>query len=157
MGKKRGRRGIERLVATYGDAVTRLDTPLWRTCWTDDATWLLGDRTATGIQAVVEQWSNATRALDFAAHVAFAVGIAVDGDRARGRWYVQEILKPREAGPMLLFGTYDDRYRCDDGVWRFEQRRFSFLFRSALPADGVAWFKVPKELDVPFGKPFDQR
>ena len=149
--KKSGRRAIERLVATYGDAVTRRDTELWRSLWAEDATWSLGDRTASGIDAVVDLWSNATRALEFVAHVAFPAGLAVDGDRAHGRWYVQEIIKAQGAGPMLLFGRYDDDYRRDEKRWRFQKRRFSFLFRSALPADGAASTALPKDLDVPFG------
>ena len=148
--KKSGRRAIERLVATYGDAVTRRDTALWRSLWAEDATWILGDRTANGIDAVVDLWRNATRALEFIAHVAFPAGLAVDGDRARGRWYVQEIIKAQAAGPMLLFGRYDDDYRREDDRWRFEQRRFSFLFRSTLPADAAAWTALPKDLDRAF-------
>ena len=69
--KSKARRDIEDLVGSYGDAVTRRDNTLWRSLWAEDATWILGDRTVTGIAAVFGHYENLLKRLQFAAHVAF--------------------------------------------------------------------------------------
>lgn len=147
--KSKGRRDIEDLVASYCDAVTRRDNALWRSLWAEDATWLLGDRSVTGIAAVFALYESAVKPFQFVAHMAFPVGVQVEGDAARGRWYVQEILKPESGPPLLLLGMYDDRYRRIDGKWQFSDRRFSFLFQGALP-DGATAIPLPADVNVPF-------
>lgn len=147
--KSKARRDIEDLVGSYGDAVTRRDYVLWRSLWADDATWTLGDRTATGLVDVFAMYETAIKPLQFVAHVAFPVGVLVEGDTARGRWYVQEILKPQVGPSMLLFGMYNDRYRRIDARWRFAARRFSFLFQSALP-EGATAVPLPADVNAPF-------
>jgi hypothetical protein len=135
--KGKARRDIEDLVGRYCDAVTRRDNALWRSLWTEDATWVLGDRTASGIGAVFALYDGAVKPFQFISHVAFPSGVQVEGDAARGRWYVQEILRP------------DDRYRRIDGKWRFADRRFSFLFQGKLP-DGATAIPLAADANVPF-------
>jgi ketosteroid isomerase-like protein len=147
--KSKARRDIEDLVGSYGDAVTRRDHALWRSLWADDATWLLGDLSVTGIAAVVTLYENAIKPLQFVAHVAFPVGVHVEGEAARGRWYVQEVVKPQNGPSMLLFGMYNDHYRRIGEKWRFADRRFSFLFQSALP-EGATAVPLPAEVNAPF-------
>jgi hypothetical protein len=147
--KNKARRDIEDLLGSYGDAVTRRDNTLWRSLWAEDATWTLGDSTATGLAAIAALYENATKPLQFIAHVAFPVGVQVEGDAARGRWYVQEIVKSESGPSMLLFGMYNDRYRRIDKAWRFADRRFSFLFQSALP-EGAMAIPLPADVNVPF-------
>jgi uncharacterized protein (TIGR02246 family) len=143
------RRAIEDLVGSYGDAVTRRDNALWRSLWADDATWVLGDRTSIGLTAIFASYEKAIMPLQFAAHVVFPVGVQVDGDTARGRWYVQEILKTENGPSMLLFGMYNDRYRRVDARWRFAIRRFNFLFQSVLP-EGATAVPLPADVNTPF-------
>ena len=50
---------------------------------------------------------------------------------------------------MLLFGVYNDRYRCIDEKWRFAQRRFSFMFQGALAPDAVTTL-LPGDANAPF-------
>ena len=147
--KSKARRDIEDLVRRYCDAVTRRDNALWRSLWAEDATWVLGDRTATGIGEVFALYDGAVKPLQFVAHMAFPVGVQVEGDAARGRWYVQEIVKLESGACMLLLGMYDDRYRRIDGKWRFADRRFSFLFQGTLP-DGATAIPLPADANVPF-------
>jgi hypothetical protein len=147
--KGKARRDIEDLVGSYGDAVTRRDNTLWRSLWAEDASWVLGDRTATGAAAVFALYERAITPIQFVAHVAFPAGIQVEGDAARGRWYVQEIIKPQSGPSMLLFGMYNDRYRRIEKKWRFAERRFSFLLQSALP-DGATSTALPPDVNVPF-------
>lgn len=147
--KSKARRDIEDLVGAYGDAVTRRDNRLWRSLWAEDATWVLGDRTVAGIAAVFGHYENLLKRLQFAAHVAFPAGLKVDGNAARARWYVQEILKFADGQSMLLFGVYNDRYRRIDKEWRFAERRFSFLFQGALAPDALTT-PLPVDANAPF-------
>jgi hypothetical protein len=63
-------------------------------------------------------------------HIAINIWIReVDGDRARSRAYFQ--LVHLTTGEIVAYGTYtDDPVRCDDGRWRFKERRVQFEWTS---------------------------
>ena len=44
----------------------------------------------------------------------------IDGDTARGRWYVSEHLRRSNGALELLLAWYDDTYARVDGEWRFD-------------------------------------
>jgi len=53
--------------------------------------------------------------------------IEIDGDRARGHWYVSEHGRTTAGERTDVLGRYEDEYvRSPDG-WRFSSRTFEFL------------------------------
>ena len=75
--------------------------------------------------------------------------LRIDGDRARGRCSVQEVLQLPDGGARQIFGVYHDQFvRADD--WHFAHRRFDVLLARPIDlseADVVPW---PEDVDPDF-------
>jgi len=58
----------------------------------------------------------------------------VDEDRARGTWYLQDIMLHLEAG-VRLYGSaiYEDAYRKIDGVWKIVETGYHRVFEALEP------------------------
>jgi hypothetical protein len=78
-------------------------------------------------------------------HIAINVWIRdVDGDEARSQAYFQ--LVHLKTGQIVAYGKYTDTpVRCDDGRWRFKERRVQFEWTS----EAYAREREPKA--VPLG------
>ncbi len=145
------RQAINDLVGLYGDAVIRHDAKTWRSLWTDDAEWSLMGMTTSGRQDIGDMWENAMAGFPFAVHVAYPMLVIVESDTARGRWYIQEILREAEGPANTVFGVYTDRYQKIDGQWLFSYRRFDLMYRGPLPEEGMTLMPYPEDLNEPFG------
>lgn len=118
---------IQRLVHRYSEAVVLRDAEQWGSCWADDATWDLGrGRLVRGKAAIVELWTSAMAGMAAVVqlvHNGDARMDADDGDRAVGRWFIDERYRRSNGEPGMLIAHYDDAYvRGDDHAWRFETR-----------------------------------
>lgn len=127
---------IRRLLGTYADAVCRRDAGQWGATWATDGVWELGPgRSVEGRTAMVALWSSIMAGFEGVLH-SYGDGWAdLDdaGGVGTGRWYVSEVLKPAGKDPYLMTGYYDDRYRREDGEWRFAGRSLTPIYRG--PAD----------------------
>jgi hypothetical protein len=69
--------------------------------------------------------------------------IEVDGDKARGIWYIFgpfTATTPRGEVACWLQGKYDCDFVCENGEWKFE--RFGFTLNLLSPYDD-GWLKTP--------------
>ena len=140
---------INALLARYADAVVRRDPEDWIATWAPDATWYLAGTEITGRDAILDTWQRAMAGFPFVIHTASPPVLRIDGDRARGRCSVQEVLQLPDGGARQIFGMYHDHFvRSDD--WQFAHRRFDVLLARPIDlseADVVPW---PEDVDPDF-------
>jgi hypothetical protein len=150
--------GIRRLQAAYADAVNRRAWDEVAPLFVDGAPVRLDTRSgevlrfeggaaiASFIEGAVERFAF----FEFVvlnAHVTFP-----DGPRAGTaacRLFMCELRTGREDGRLTTaFGLYHDRYRQDGGRWRFAERRYHSVARTAADLDV---FPLPTHpgIDVP--------
>jgi len=123
------RLAIAELIATYNDAVMRLDAEAWGGTWAEDGIWSLpgmGDGIA-GREAIVATWKMAMDQFEFVGFFASPGPVHIDGDTARGTLYQQELLVQKEGGERQVIGRYSDEYVKVDGQWRFKKRVYEVL------------------------------
>jgi len=119
----RARDDIAELVHRYADAVTTRDLDRWTACWADDAIWTLRPgRPAIGRDDIVALLLSALSTLDGVVQNVLNGEVRIDGDRASGRWHIQEHLRRVTGEPVLFLAHYDDTYTRRDGRWYFASR-----------------------------------
>jgi len=151
--------GIQRLQGRYADAINRRAFDELTSLFTEDCPVTIDTRTREpfrfiGPTAIGDFISAAVERFDFFEFVILSTRIEVDGvDTAHGRLYLCEIRHEAASGTRSeAFGVYHDRYRrsSDGSGWRFEERRYHSLARSAAdPSSG-------RDLDVFAFPPPDQ-
>ncbi len=123
---------IRQLVHRFADVCTVDDADGFRAVWTDDAVWEVSDPFAVradGLDDVVALYDRLRSPHATFVQMPHGGVIRVDGDRARGRWVMQEF--GRNPGTGLSynnFGLYQDTLvRTGDG-WRFSKRSYQYLW-----------------------------
>ena len=77
-------------------------------------------------------------ALSYSAHMVINPIIEVDGDKAKGRWYVFVPCTMRETNSASwLFGKYEEEYVKIGGQWKWSSMIFRSEFNS--PFGGEGW------------------
>jgi SnoaL-like domain len=120
---------IRHLKARYADVCdTGYDPERMVPLFTSDAVWDGGRRFGRheGIEAIYRFFADVSGQITWALHyiVAPLIDVAEDVETATGSWYLwQPCTLATEDGPraVWLTGRYADRYRLDDGVWRFSE------------------------------------
>jgi ketosteroid isomerase-like protein len=116
---------LDRLYA-YGHSIDYGDRDEWVDCWAEDARlhWP-SDRVFAGRDSIAGAFDAHTHApAVFHKHLLIEPRVSVDGDTARVSSYFMR-MDNGPAGPIARsFGRYRDLLvRCDDGYWRFTERR----------------------------------
>ncbi len=142
---------IQQVYARYSDAIMRNDVETFRSCWSDDAYWLLLGIEYRGKEEIAEAYSNSVASTDYILHLALAPLISIDGDKAKVRSQVQEIIHFSSGGAMLILGNYNDELQKIDGQWLFAARRISVRYSGPFAMDDNAFIPFLPEADKPFG------
>lgn len=128
---------IRELVLLYSRGVDRKDTELLRTLYAKDATDAHGSHFNGSAEDYIRFLERSLPHLRVSAHYVCNHLIAVDGDEAEGEVYaLAHHLIPDGKGGMLedIAGVrYVDRYRKEQGRWRFASRVVSFDLRNVRP------------------------
>ncbi|MDB5702381.1 MAG: hypothetical protein JWL66_2580 [Sphingomonadales bacterium] len=125
--------GVRQLLAHAGDCVWRKDLDAYGECWASDGEWKLLGLTASGREAIKAMWWQQMAPFDNVWHVAHNLNLAVEGNEAFSRLYLEETLQSTGGGVTISRGIYHDRYKREDGRWVFARRHFDLTYIG--PAD----------------------
>ena len=143
---------ITQLVARFDDATNIRDADGFRTLWTHDAEWRIGEPRpmhAKGIDDIVSHWQGLLDRAEWFFRGSYAGVVDVDGDAGVGRWPCLEMSTvahpedPKRSGYDNR-AVYEDRYVRRDGRWLFASRSYVYFWISDAPIPGQ---KVPMPND----------
>lgn len=124
------RLAIRELNDTYSDMVIRQDVAALMTLWEEDAVWThpdVGD--SAGIAAIGAIFTAAFKAYPMVVMTSTPGQLAIDGNVAHGRLYIDEIVRNDQGATYRVKGLYTDQYAKADGRWRFRRRDYRLLYR----------------------------
>ncbi len=119
---------LRNLMSRYVDAVHRRDATAWAATWSEDACWNLLGTDVEGRANIVALWQQMMGGFEFALMLPSSCLFNIDGDRASGHWYLQEITRDREGNGSNIISRYLDTYCRRDGQWLYQSRRYSFIY-----------------------------
>jgi hypothetical protein len=130
---------IRELVLLYSRGVDRKDAALLRTLYTRDATDTHGDSFDGNAEDYVQFLERSFPHMRYSGHHVCNHLISVDGDHAEGEVYAiawHMIPNGRDGWQEdLMCVRYIDRYRCENGQWRFAKRVVTYDFRIRRPLE----------------------
>ncbi len=117
---------IAEVLLRYATGIDRRDWPLFRTVFTEDCELDYGEIGSwKGVDAITEFMQQAHSMAAHTMHRLTNQVIAVDGDKAESRTYVDALIMVDGNAGVNAAGFYDDGLvRGDDG-WRVARRRFT--------------------------------
>ncbi|HEY3996465.1 MAG TPA: nuclear transport factor 2 family protein [Mycobacterium sp.] len=121
------RQDISDVLVRYATGIDRRDWPLFRTVFTDDCALDYGEiGTWNGVDAVTEFMQQAHAMAGHTLHRLTNQAIAVDGDKATARTYIDGLImfKDNDSGVNTVGFYDDDLVRTGDG-WRIARRRYT--------------------------------
>jgi len=140
---------IRELAQLYCRGVDRKDAALLRTLYTRDGTDTHGDTFDGCAEDYVQFLEGAFPYMRYSGHHVCNHLISVDGDHAEGEVYAvaYHIIPDGSGGWLEDFGCvrYIDRYRREDGRWRFAQRVVTYDLRTQRPMGDTQEPTAPAE------------
>ena len=121
---------VRDLLAAFADAVNRMRPADLRPLFTDDGEWVVtGWGAPRGHDAIVALLDDLLVKWAMIFHAIHSGQVTLDGDRARGAWYISEFGQLHDGTEVRIAGVYHDDYvRGGDGRWRFSRRRYDGMF-----------------------------
>ena len=129
MTEREDRQDISDVLLRYATGIDRRDWPLFRTVFTDDCELDYGEIGAwNGVDAVTEFMQQTHAMAGHTLHRLTNQVIALDGDRAEARTYVDAlIMLGNNSSGVNGIGYYDDQIVRTDAGWRIARRRFTVV------------------------------
>ena len=128
---------LRNLMSRYIDAVARRDGDAWAATWCEDATWSFPGSEVSGSASILALWRQMMEGFDFALMMPSSCLFEIDGDTASGHWYIQEHTRDREGNCAMLLSRYRDRYRREDGEWRYLSREYQIIYHGSPDLSGT--------------------
>ena len=129
-------RAVVDLASRYCWALDVKDFEELRSIFLPDAFAILGNTECHGIDAIIRRISSALTRLDASHHLVGSHVVALDGDQAAHKCYLQaqHMLRGTEGGDLwLVAGTYEDQLvRTPDG-WRIKERILTRVWTEGNP------------------------
>ena len=130
---------LRALVSRYVESVALFDVELYRSVWTHDAVWDVDGRGRIhGPDEITALFVRLRSRQELAVQRLMSGRAVIRGNEGVGRWVIHSVTRTNGAGTELI-GVYDDRYRCEDGTWRFVERAFAPLYRGPRELPGTVW------------------
>ena len=117
---------IQNLLAEYNHCIDGGEAEAWADLFAPDGSLDTGmAAVVSGRDTFIEFVKNTNAIVPGPRHIISNVSIAVDGNNASGRCYLQ-LWVPSEDGPkIMLTGRYRDTFVKLDGNWRFLRRHMT--------------------------------
>jgi len=108
--------------------------------FTPDGVWRMPDIPAElAGQEQIRAWgARVPDLVDFLVQNTHPGTIALDGDTATGRAYIQEVGRGRDGRGGVNYAIYHDRYRRTGDGWRFTERVYEIRYLDTTPLAGAA-------------------
>ncbi|BBX28577.1 nuclear transport factor 2 family protein [Mycolicibacterium alvei] len=121
------REDITDVLVRYATGIDRRDWPLFRTVFTDDCVLDYGEiGTWNGVDAVTEFMDQSHAMAGHTMHRLSNHAIAVDGDTATARTYIDGLIMAQDnSSGVNAVGYYDDELVRTAAGWRIARRRFT--------------------------------
>lgn len=115
------------VLVRYATGIDRRDWPLFRTVFTDDCVLDYGEIGKwNGVDAVTEFMDQSHAMAGHTMHRLGNHAIAVDGDTATARTYVDALIMAQDnSSGVSGIGFYDDELVRTTGGWQIARRRFT--------------------------------
>lgn len=118
---------IKQLKYNYADICDDFHNPD-RICsvFTPDGSWEGGEAFGNGYghEGIRELFTQFGKNMDFTQHNMFNPMISVNGDTAKGHWYLFGCFRARGGKDMILSGEYFDNYVKVGGIWLYKNLIF---------------------------------
>ena len=127
---------IRNLGYRFADAVNRNDAEAMSELWTDDGVWIIDapmNVRAEGLAAVLDTFRQLMGGWTFFHQIPHQGPIVIDGARATARMYMHEVGIFRDQRTHRNYSEYTDVYLKADGVWRYRERPYHFLYVDGPP------------------------
>ena len=125
MTDREDRQEISDLLVRYATGIDRRNWPLFRTVFTDPCELDYGEIGTWDTVDAVTEFMQRSHATGQTLHRMSNHAVALDGDLATARTYVDMIMVSDNKSGVNAVGYYDDEIvRTDDG-WRIARRRFT--------------------------------
>ncbi|OBJ92017.1 polyketide cyclase [Mycobacterium gordonae] len=127
MTEREDRQDICDLLVRYATGIDRRDWPLFRTVFTDDCELDYGEIGSwSGVGAVTDFMEKVHAMAGHTLHRLSNQAIAVDGDKAVARTYVDALIMAADnQSGVNGIGFYDDEIVRTSAGWRIARRRFT--------------------------------
>jgi ketosteroid isomerase-like protein len=103
-------------------------------------------------QEEIRAWGERVPELvDFLVQTTHPGTIALDGDTATGRAYIQELGRARDGRSELNYAIYHDRYRRAGDGWKFTERVYEVRYADTTPLAGSPPGPARAPADPPAG------
>ena len=131
---------IRNTIARFADSATRGDGEMFRTLWTKDAEFIIGQaprqQSAKGVDDVVAMLRRLRGGRDFFVQFAVPGVIDIEGDEATTRTFCHEAARgPGETFYRNHCVAFDRLRRTNEG-WAFASRSFQYLWLDTSPFAG---------------------
>ncbi|MDH4984710.1 nuclear transport factor 2 family protein [Aminobacter anthyllidis] len=135
------RDALRRLVTAYSRAVDRRDFKLLRSLYHDEAFEEHGDMFTGGPDEYMAFVEKALSSYAATAHYVVNTSFEIEGDRAEGEVYKINYHRTHapDAHEVITASRSLDRYRRDDGVWRFLGRSITLDWSTRRAVDADAY------------------
>ena len=122
---------IRKLKARYSQVLDGFSKENVETLFTEDGVWDLDQRGRfVGRQAIKEFSKKLPEALPFCVHYFVQPTIVVEGQRAKGRWYMLVPATKGDGGAIWSAGLEDDEYEKVNGEWLISKLKLTSIFRT---------------------------
>jgi SnoaL-like domain len=135
-GQLEDRLAIRELIETFAVGAMRIDADIWGSTWAEEGSWKLPSMAepTMGKRNVVAAFKEKMGYVRIMSMISFPTDLVIDGDRARGKAYCQELIFPKAGGQRFTVGCFDDEYVKRDGRWYFVSRVYEVLGADPPPA-----------------------
>lgn len=139
---------IRNLVARFADACVTADYEAFGKLWSADGKWTIHEpflSSSQGNEKIVEMMTNLRKEWDFFVQFAHSGIIKLNGEKATARWIMHEAAKGPNDNYYNNFAVYVDSMQKIDGVWKFIQRDYHYMWLDAEAFPGDV-FALPSNL-----------
>jgi hypothetical protein len=124
-------RDIFGLVARFDDAATTNDLEAFSALWTEDASWEIGapvNLRAHGVHDIVVTLAEMQTRNEFFFRLSGRPTVVIDADTARLRCPTVEVAGRGHHRDYVNVALYEDDVVRRSGLWRFQRRRYRYLW-----------------------------